>query len=173
MTHVPPLAGWEDKRKWQQVTSYNHSTWSLPTISDSRITYHGFWQPFVGWWCSYWRLYHHNNIKYLLTINERNSTPEAVYIKPSDKEEGDPPGNLLIPSKRPTDLYPSLWPWLTKPSEGASGHLVRMPFAGITIECLDAFCRYHDWIKNLHWLRSCVHPFGTYVDHRRIEVTTS
>ena len=53
---------------------------------------------------------------------------------PSHEEEGDPPGNLLIPSKRPTDLYISLSPWLTKPSEGASGHPVRMPFAGTTAE---------------------------------------
>ena len=55
---------------------------------------------------------------------------------PSHEEErdDDPPGNLLIPSKRPTDLYISLSLWLTKPSEGASGHPVRMPFAGTTAE---------------------------------------
>ena len=54
---------------------------------------------------------------------------------PSHEEgKGDPPGNLLIPSKRPTDLYISLSPWLTKPSEGASGHPVQMPFAGATVE---------------------------------------
>ena len=44
--------------------------------------------------------YHHDNIKYLPTINERNSTPGTIY-KPSHEEEG----NLLIPSKRSTDLY--------------------------------------------------------------------
>ena len=67
--------------------------------------------------------YHHDNIKYLPIINERNSTLGTIY-KPSHEEEGD----LLIPSKRPTDLYLPLQPWLTKPSEGASGHPVRMPF---------------------------------------------
>ncbi|RVW53310.1 hypothetical protein CK203_088509 [Vitis vinifera] len=70
--------------------------------------------------------YNHNNIKYLLTINEKNSTPEAVYISLHSKKKGSP-GNLLIPRKRSTDLYLSLSPWLTKPSEGASGHPVRMP----------------------------------------------
>ena len=43
----------------------------------------------------------------------------------------------MIPKKRPTDLYIFLWPWLTKPSEGVSGHPVRMPF-----------CRCNRWIKN-------------------------
>ena len=33
-----------------------------------------------------------------------------------------------------SQLIISLQPWLTKPSEGASGHLVRMSFAGITTE---------------------------------------
>ena len=36
----PPPAKWRDKRKWQQVTSHDHFTWSPTTISDSRITYH-------------------------------------------------------------------------------------------------------------------------------------
>ncbi|RVX21473.1 hypothetical protein CK203_002115 [Vitis vinifera] len=54
---------------------------------------------------------------------------------PSHEEERIPPsGNLLIPRKRPTDSYISLSPWLTRPSEGASGHPVRMPFAGATAE---------------------------------------
>ena len=42
MAHVPSPAEWKDGLRWQQVTSHDHSTWSLPTISDSRITYHGF-----------------------------------------------------------------------------------------------------------------------------------
>ncbi|RVW28345.1 hypothetical protein CK203_099748 [Vitis vinifera] len=37
-----------------------------------------------------------------------------------------------------------------KPSEGASGHPVRMPS-----------CRNDDWIKNLYELRSRVHPLAT------------
>ena len=45
--------------------------------------------------------------------------------EPSYKEES----KLAIPRKRPTDL--SLFPWMTKPSEGVSGHPVRMPFAGM------------------------------------------
>ena len=138
MAHVPSSAEWKDGSRWQQVTSHDHSTYSLPTIS---------------------RQQHHlprfltvasrvvmailppndimTNIKYLLAINERNSTPEAVYICLRMKKKGWSPGNLLIPSKRPTDLYSSLWPWLTKPSEDASGHPVRMPS-----------CRYDRWIKN-------------------------
>ena len=56
MAHILSPSEWEDKMKWQQVTSHDHSTRSRPTISDSRITYYGFWQPLVGWWCSYWRL---------------------------------------------------------------------------------------------------------------------
>ena len=36
----------------------------------------------------------------------------------------------------------------------------------------DAFCRWSNWIKNLYWLRSCVHPFGNYVDHQRREAST-
>ncbi|RVW22159.1 hypothetical protein CK203_097140 [Vitis vinifera] len=32
--------------------------------------------------------YHHNNIKYLITINEKNSTPEAVYICLHTKKKG-------------------------------------------------------------------------------------
>ena len=39
--------------------------------------------------------------------------------------------SFVIPNKRSTDL--SLESWLTKPSEGVSGYLVRTPFAG-TIE---------------------------------------
>ena len=58
-------------------------------------------------------------------------------------------------------IYIFLWPWLTKPSEGASGHPVRMPS-----------CRYNGWIKNLYGLKSRVHPSGNYVDHQRREVST-
>ena len=81
---------------------------------------------------------------------------------PSHEEERDPPGNLWRPSKRPTDLYLSLLPWLTKPSEGASGHPVRMPS-----------CRYSDWIKILYKLKSRVHQSGNYVDRQRREVSTA
>ena len=68
------------------------------------------------------------NIKYLLTINERNSTPGTIY-KPSHEEEGD----ILIPSKMPTDLY---LPLLTMANKTIGG-CVRTP-------CPDAFCRYND-----------------------------
>ena len=75
------------------------------------------------------------NIKYLLTINERNNTPGTIY-EPSHEEEG----NFQRPNKRPTDLYLSLSEsWLIKPSEGASGHPVRMSFAGITTESITYF----------------------------------
>ena len=136
MTHVPSPAEWKDRLRWQQVTSHDHSTWSLPTISDSSITYHCFWQPPVGWqWPCCLQVSSWQNIKYLLTINERNSTLGTIY-KPSHEEEG----NLLIHNKRPIDLYLPLLPWLTKPSEGASGHPVRMPFAGITTESRTFVC---------------------------------
>ena len=46
--------------------------------------------------------------------------------EPSHKKKG----KLAILSKRPTGL--SFFPWLTKPSEGVSGHPVRTPFAGTT-----------------------------------------
>ena len=63
-----------------------------------------------------------------LPLKRENKASDTIYIyEPSHKEEG----KLVIPSKRPTDL--SLLPWLTKPSEGVSGHPVRMPFVG-TIE---------------------------------------
>ena len=84
-----------------------------------------------------------------------------LYIYAFARRRGRSLGNLLIPSKRPTDLYLSLLPWLTKPSEGASGHPIRMPS-----------CRYDDWIKNLYELRSRVHPSGNHVDHQRREVPT-
>ena len=38
--------------------------------------------------------------------------------------------------------------------------------------CPNAFCRWNDWIKNLYWLRLCVHPFGNYVDHQGCEAST-
>ena len=38
--------------------------------------------------------------------------------------------------------------------------------------CPDAFCR-NDWTRNLYWLRSCVHPFGNYVDHQGRETLTN
>ena len=37
--------------------------------------------------------------------------------------------------------------------------------------CPDAFCR-NDWTRTLYWLRSCVHPFGNYVDHQGREAST-
>ncbi|RVX22017.1 hypothetical protein CK203_001272 [Vitis vinifera] len=76
-------------------------------------------------------------------------------------EEGGSPGNLLIPSKRPTDLYSSSSPWLTKPSEGASGHPVRMFFAGATTES-----------RTLCVLRIACHPSSSNVDHLIREATT-
>ena len=42
----------------------------------------------------------------------------------------------------------------------------------IRTPCLDAFCRYYDWIKNLYWLSSCVHPFGNYVDYQGRKAST-
>ncbi|RVX01473.1 hypothetical protein CK203_017414 [Vitis vinifera] len=48
------------------------------------------------------------NIKYLLAINERNSTPEAVYICLRTKKKGTP-GNLLIPRKRYNDWIKNLY----------------------------------------------------------------
>ena len=57
------------------------------------------------------------------------AVPLKLYIYDfTRRRKGWSPGNLLIPSKRPTDLYSSFSPCLTKPSEGASGHPVRMPF---------------------------------------------
>ena len=68
----------------------------------------------------------------------KGAVPLKLYIYAfTRRREESPLGNLLIFSKRPTDLYISLLTWLTKPSEGASGHPVRMPF-----------CRYNRWIKN-------------------------
>ena len=92
----------------------------------------------------------------------RGTVPLKLYIYTfARRRKGSPPDNFLIPGKRSTDLYLSLWSWLTKPSEGASGHLVRMPS-----------CRYNDWIKNLYKLKSRVHPSGNYVDPQRREVAT-
>ena len=68
------------------------------------------------------------NIKYLLAINERNSTPDTIY-EPSHEEEGKFQG----PSKRPTDLY---LPLLTMANKTIGG-CVRTP-------CPDVFCRYND-----------------------------
>ena len=92
--------------------------------------------------CSSDLKYHHDNIKYLPTINERNSTPGTIY-KPSHEEEGNP----SIPSKRSTDLSLSL-----TMVDKTIGGCVRTPRP-------DAFCRWNDWIKNIYWLRSCIHPF--------------
>ena len=76
------------------------------------------------------------NIKYLLTINEKNSTHDTIY-KPLRKKEG----NRQIPSKRPTDSY---LPLLTMANRIIGG-CIRTP-------CPDVFCRYNDWIKNLFWV---------------------
>ena len=35
----------------------------------------------------------------------------------------------------------------------------------------DAFCR-NNWTRNVYWLRSCVHPFGNYVDYQGREAST-
>ncbi|KAL6350089.1 hypothetical protein AAG906_004027 [Vitis piasezkii] len=60
--------------------------------------------------------------------------------KPSHEEEDDG-GNLLIPSKSPTVSYISSPPWLTKSSEGASGHLhgrlLRCNSGSRTLVCWD------------------------------------
>ena len=92
----------------------------------------------------------------------RGTTSLKLYIYAFARRRRGSPGNLLIPSKRSTDLYRSLLPWLTKPSEGVSGHPVRMPS-----------CRYSDWIKNLYKLKSRVHPSDNYVDRQRREVSTA
>ena len=34
------------------------------------------------------------------------------------------------------------------------------------------FAGINDWIKNLFWLRSRIHPFDNYVEHQEREVTT-
>ena len=86
----------------------------------------------------------------------RGTVPLKLYIYAFARRRRGSPGNLLIPSKRSTDLYLSLLPWLTKPSEGVSRHPVRMPS-----------CRYSDWIKNPYQLKSRVHPSGNYVDRQR------
>ena len=91
----------------------------------------------------------------------RGTVPLKLYIYAFARRRRGSPGNLLIPGKRPTDSYSSLCPWLTKPSEGASGHPIRMPS-----------CRCNDWIKNLYKLKSRVHPSGNYVDHQRREAST-
>ena len=69
------------------------------------------------------------NIKYLLTINVRNSTPGTIY-EPSHEEEG----NALTPRKRPTDSY---LPLLTMANKTIGG-CIRTPrpdalFAGIRL----------------------------------------
>ena len=64
----------------------------------------------------------------------KGAVPLKLYIYAFTRRRKGSPGNLLRPSKRPTDIYLSFLPWLTKPSEGVSGHPVRMPFAGITAE---------------------------------------
>ena len=66
-----------------------------------------------------------------------------------------------ILSKRSTDLSLSL-----TMADKTIGGCVRTPRP-------DAFCRWDDWIKNLYWLRSCVHPFGNYVDHQQREASTN
>ena len=67
----------------------------------------------------------------------------------------------MIPSKKVN--------WFISPSlimaNKTIGGCVRTP-------CPDAFCRYKDWIKNLFWLRSRIHPFGNYVEHQEREVST-
>ena len=55
MAHISPSAEWEDKMKWQQVTSHDHFTWSPTTISDSCITYYDLCQSSLGWW---WPCHH-------------------------------------------------------------------------------------------------------------------
>ena len=73
-----------DSKSLPMIILHNHFPRSLtaasPTmVSDSRSQ--GDNAP-TDTYC------HHHNIKYLLTINERNSTPEAVYICLRTKKKG-------------------------------------------------------------------------------------
>ena len=120
---------------------------SLPMISDSRGASHDLCQPPVGWW---WPCHHLEaswQAKNLPTIKERNKTPKCYIYGPSHKEEG----KLAIPSTKAN------WFISLTMADKTIGGCVRTP-------CPDAFCR-NDWTRNLYWLRSCVHPFGNYVDH--------
>ena len=143
MTHVPPPAEWRDKMKWQQVTSTITSHDHLPrSLSVARRVMTALPPPKC----------HHNSTQYLPAIKEAIKTSDTIYINLHTRRRV----SLLYLVKGQL-IYLSPKPWLTKPSEGASG-------------C--PFCRYNDWIKNLFWLRSRIHPFGNYVEHQEREVST-
>ena len=138
--HVITTACHDPRSATCRVKGQDEVTTSHFPRSFHMITYHDLWQP------------HHlprslsaaHRVMMTLTppsvmmTTQNISLPlkretvllERYIYKPSHKEEG----KLRIPRKRPTDSSLSLWPWLTKPSEGASGHPVRTPFAGSTIE---------------------------------------
>ena len=117
--HDPRFATCRVKgQEWWQVTSYD--LWQLRRLPQSLSA--ALWVMIVlppprGIMTS-------QNIS--LPLKRETKLLIRYIYEPSHKEEG----KLAIPSKRPTDL--SLFPWLTKPSEGVSGHPVRTPFAGMT-----------------------------------------
>ena len=98
---------------------------------------------------------HHDNTKYLPTIKEGNKTSNTIYTNIHTKGKV----SLLYLVKGQL-IYLSLT-IADKTIEGC----VRTPRP-------NTFCRWNDWIKNLYWLRSCVHPFGNYVDHQGREAST-
>ena len=66
---------------------------------------------------------HHNSTKYLPTIKEAIKASDTIYINLHTRRR-----ESLLYLVKGQLIYLSPKPWLTKPSEGASGHPVRMPF---------------------------------------------
>ena len=64
--------------------------------------------------------------KYLPTIKEGNKVPNTIYMDLHTRRKVS-----LLYLVKDQLIYLSE-PWLTKPSEGVSGHPVRTPFAGAT-----------------------------------------
>ena len=126
--------------KWQQVTSHDHFTWSPTTISV---------KPPVGWWWPCHHLVSSWQHKISPHHQRRNQSFWYYIYQPSHKEKG----KLTIPRKRPTDLSLSLWPWLTKPSEGASRHPVWTPLAGGATESR----------TYISWDRASIHLATTWI----------
>ena len=133
---------WRDNKSLPTITSHDHL---LRSLSAALMVMMALSPPSV----------HHDNTKYLPTIKVGNKAPDTIYTNLHTKGKM----SLLYLVKGQL-IYLSL----TMAEKTIRG-CVRTPHP-------DAFCRWNDWIKNLYWLRSCVHPFGNHVDHQERETST-
>ena len=108
----------------QPVTIHIPSPTEQKDRNDGKSSPTIFWQPLAEWW---W-FYHHLRV---IMTNQKVVPPlkggrtSDTIKEPLRKEEG----KISDSEKRVVDWSPEQW--LTKPSEGVSGHPVRTSFVGL------------------------------------------